>query len=80
MKGALSFRPYAPGDAELETFEILTRVRERRAAAMAYGLEQMAEVGAEFGNCGGWVAGGYLRRTASIDRSWTGPMSPELKS
>jgi proteasome accessory factor B len=33
----LSIRPFAPGDAELETFEILTRaVRERRAVRFVY--------------------------------------------
>ncbi|HOC54076.1 MAG TPA: hypothetical protein PKI20_00495 [Verrucomicrobiota bacterium] len=33
----LSIRPLAPGDAELETFEILTRgVRERRAVRFVY--------------------------------------------
>ncbi len=33
----LSIRPFAPGDAELETFEVLTRaVRERRAVRFVY--------------------------------------------
>ena len=33
----LSIRPLAPGDAELETFELLTRaVRERRALRFTY--------------------------------------------
>jgi proteasome accessory factor B len=33
----LSVRPFAPGDAELETFEVLTRaVRERRAVRFVY--------------------------------------------
>jgi proteasome accessory factor B len=37
MDGALSFRPFAPGDAELKDFEVLMRgVNERRAVRFMY--------------------------------------------
>src|SRR5260370_41610604 len=37
LDGVLSFRPFAPGDAELKTFELLTRaVSERKAVKFLY--------------------------------------------
>jgi len=37
LDGVLSFRPFAPGDTELKTFELLTRaVSERRAVKFSY--------------------------------------------
>jgi hypothetical protein len=37
LDGVLSFRPFAPGDAQLKTFALLTRaVSERRAVRFMY--------------------------------------------